>query len=84
MFGCEILMRLQGVVKFNEILIGFKLKQPTFIVLKINLLLSVEIFLLKSKSEIQIILETGISWLSEIVSCQDVTWILNITSHQPS
>ena len=26
-------------------------------------------------------LETGISWLSEIVSCQDVTWILNITSH---
>ena len=84
MFGCEILMRLQGVVKFNEILIGFKLKQPTFIVLKINLLLSVEIFLLKSKSEIQIILETGISWLSEIVSCQDVTWILNITSHHHS
>ena len=31
--------------------------------------------------EIQIMLETGISWLSEIVSCQDVTWILNITSH---
>ena len=34
--------------------------------------------------EIQIMLETGISWLSEVVSCQDVTWILNITSHQPS
>ena len=31
--------------------------------------------------ETQIMLETGISWLSEIVSCQDVTWILNITSH---
>ena len=34
--------------------------------------------------EIQIMLETGISWLSEIVSCQDVTWILNITSHKSS